>query len=205
VQESGELSAEVAVLLGSSSIPEHDSSVDARVLGVHGLRDGLQSGGVDVAFAGGRRRSRSADENLDVLVDRGSLSPVGPRVEVELAGIVVESAVVVVELNKDVVEPAIGESESRLRSEPVVRVRALRSAGNVVGLRGGGKVSSELVDKVSIASRRARFDVEIDSVEDGGTEGANVSVSSQESVPNKSGKSLSLGSGSETVIAFGAS
>jgi len=202
VQERGELSAKVVVVSGSSGVPKHDSSEDVRVLGVHGRRDGLQSGSVDVARSGGIRRGRSTDDDLHVRVGRARLSPRSPGGKVELTRISVEAAVVVVELDPNVVEPAVGESETRLGAEPVVRVRALRSARDVVGLRGADEVSSELVDKVSIAGRGARFDVEIDSVEGGSSKRSNGSTSSEESVPDEIGESLSLRSRSETISAF---
>jgi len=164
VQERGELSAKVVVVGSSSCVPEHDSSKDGRVFRVHGSRDSLQDRGLDVAFSSRRGRGRGTDDDLDVGVLRRGLRPLSPRVKVELAGVIIDSAVVVVKLDKDEIEPAVGESSAGLGTEPVVGVRALRRAGNVVRLRGTNKVSSELVDEVGITGGSARFDVEIDTV-----------------------------------------
>jgi len=198
------LSAKVAVVSGSSSVPEHDSSKDVGVFGVNGSRDGLQDGSLDVAFSGCRGRGRGTDDDLDVGVLGSGLSPLSPSVKVELAGVVVDSAVVVVELDKDEVEPAVGESSSGLGTEPVVGVRALRGSRNLVWLRGTNKVSSQLVDEVGISGGSSRFDVEIDTVEDSVSKGSNGSISSEEGVPHGVSESLSLGSGSESVIAVSA-
>lgn len=200
MQELGDLSSKVVVLLGSSGFPEHDSAKDVGVLVEHVLGDGLQSARVDVSRAGRVGAGRSADQDLDVLVDRDRLGPVGPGVEVELARVLVESAVVVVKLNPDVIEPGVGEGESLAGSHPVVGVGALRSRSDVVSSRSADEISSELVDKLAVSDGVSVLDVEIDSINDGVSEGSNRSVSTEESVPDESGKCLCLRSRSETIV-----
>jgi len=112
VQEHSELSAKVGVRLGSAGFPKHDAAEDARILAVHIVGDRLQSSRADVASASRVRARRSADQDLDVLVERLSRGPRGPGGKVELARILVEAAVVVVELDEDVVEPSVGKGES---------------------------------------------------------------------------------------------
>jgi len=184
VQELGDLSAEVVVLLGSSGFPEHHSAENSGVLVEHVLRDGLQSARIDVARASRIGARRSADQDLDVLVERDRLGPVSPGVEVELGWVLVESAVVVVKLNPDVIEPSVGKGESLTGTHPFVRIGALRSGSNIVSSRLADEVSSQLVDELGVTDRVSVLDVEIDSIDDSVSERSNVPVSTEEGVPD---------------------
>lgn len=102
---------EAAVAKDLAGIPDHDAAKVGELLGVG--EDGHETGSREVARARCRCRAWNSEKDLDVAVCRSSLGPPIPDVEVEVVlrrgagdkGL--DTAVVVVELDKDGVEADI--------------------------------------------------------------------------------------------------
>jgi len=184
MEESGELSGKISVLFSGTGIPEHDSSIGSRIGSRYGGRYDLESRGGDVTLSSGTLRSWGTNKDLNVGVGRGS-GPVGPYVEVKSTWIVIDSTIIVVELNPNIIEPSITKGGSNSRSHHGVRIDTLGSTGDVIGSsRLSSKVSSKLRNESSIAYRSSTFDVKIDSVKNSGSKGSNRASSSKEHIPD---------------------
>jgi len=105
VHESSDLSSEEIVIIRGSSIPKHKSSIDGGICGVDSICDRLKRREGNEPARSGFGTSRCTDVELDVLVDRVSQRPSGPNVEVKVSGVFVDSTVIVIELNPNVIEP----------------------------------------------------------------------------------------------------
>lgn len=167
----GVCAAVVDVVVRETSVPHHNTTEGSVVL-VLGDEGGKVGGskvvlGTRSSTGGTVLRGRDTDDNLSA--GRRSVGNVGDPVR-EVGASVSGAALVVVELNPEVVELAVGDDVLHVR----LGNRALRSTGDVVGVgRVAGEVATELLDQVLVVVVTAvGLNVEVPAVHESVTEWA---------------------------------